>query len=66
MPYELFTLPQVAQQVGVTYDRLAYHLRQGRLPESYRAGCHILFTAEQIDQIRQYFQRQDERKGEAK
>lgn len=60
-----FTLPQVAEAVGVTYDRLAYHLRRGRLPEPYRAGCHKLFAAKQIEEIRRLFAQGCKRKGAA-
>jgi DNA-binding transcriptional MerR regulator len=54
---DLFSLEEAAQQVGVSYYRLWYALVTKKLPEPERVGRSRLFTAQDIERIKEHFSR---------
>jgi DNA-binding transcriptional MerR regulator len=54
---DLFSLEEAAQQVGVSYYRLWYALMTKKLPEPERVGRSRLFTAQDVERIKEHFSR---------
>jgi hypothetical protein len=51
-----FTMPEVVRMLGLDYDRVRYAVVSSRIVEPARQfGKARLFTAEQVEQLRNHF-----------
>ncbi len=53
MANQFMTTGEIADELGVTRDRVEYIVRSRKIGPVSRAGNYRLFNAEQVEQIRQ-------------
>jgi hypothetical protein len=49
------TLTQVANELGLSPNRLYYARLKGQLPEAKRVGAYLCFDEKQVETIKQFF-----------
>ena len=63
---QITNMKQTAELIGVTYFALQAAIFHNRIPEpAMKVGSHKLFTAEEVEQARKYFEA-NRKKREAK